>query len=170
MAYAVTMYEWEDYMLSKQCLLCGKKTENMRLWLLWIMFLANKTIFFGTSIHMTKGTLYYIQSDVGDPSEISSKGEAHYLLTLIEVISTTCYFVNHLNNKQQQQQLSHLSQVFGVGYMNQKRFTSDRAHGSAFSTHSYQAICLTKTFSLYILSYYLHPCFLRSPLHSFNLP
>jgi len=30
---------------------------------------------------------------------------------------------------QQQQQLSHLSQVFGVGYMNQKRITLDRAHG-----------------------------------------
>jgi len=28
---------------------------------------------------------------------------------------------------QQQQQLSHLSQVFGVGYMNQKRITPDRA-------------------------------------------
>ena len=44
--------------------------------------------------------------------------------------------------QQQQQQLSHLSQVFGVGYMNQKRITSERAHRSAFSTHSYQAICL----------------------------
>ena len=33
-----------------------------------------------------------------------------------------------------------LSQVFGVGYMNQKRITPDQAHGSAFSTHSYQAI------------------------------
>jgi len=41
-----------------------------------------------------------------------------------------------------QQQLSHLSQVFGVGYMNQKRITPDRAHRSAFSTHSYRAICL----------------------------
>ena len=27
-----------------------------------------------------------------------------------------------------------------------------------------------KTFNLYILSYHLYPCFLRSPLHSFNLP
>ena len=27
-----------------------------------------------------------------------------------------------------QQQLSHLSHVFGVGYMNQKRITPDRAH------------------------------------------
>jgi len=27
----------------------------------------------------------------------------------------------------QQQQLSHLSQVFGVGYMNQKRITPDQA-------------------------------------------
>ena len=42
----------------------------------------------------------------------------------------------------QQQQLSHLSQVFRVGHMNQKRITPDRAHGSAFSTHSYRAICL----------------------------
>jgi len=41
-----------------------------------------------------------------------------------------------------QQQLSHLSQVFGAGYMNQKRITPDQAHGSAFSTHSYRAICL----------------------------
>ena len=40
------------------------------------------------------------------------------------------------------QQLSHMSQVFGVGYMNQKRITPDRAHGSALSTHSYRAICL----------------------------
>jgi len=31
--------------------------------------------------------------------------------------------------QQQQQQLSHLSQVFGVGYMNQKRITPDWAHG-----------------------------------------
>ena len=44
--------------------------------------------------------------------------------------------------QQQQQQLSHLSQVFGVGYMNQKRITPDRAHRSAFPTHSYRAICL----------------------------
>ena len=41
---------------------------------------------------------------------------------------------------QQQQQLSHLSQVFRVGYMKQKRIMSDREHGSAFSTHSYRAI------------------------------
>jgi len=44
-----------------------------------------------------------------------------------------------------------LSQVFGVGYMNQKRITPDRAHGSAFSTHSYQAIAFTTTFSLYVV-------------------
>jgi len=37
--------------------------------------------------------------------------------------------------QQQQQQQNHLSQVFGVGYMNQKRITPDRAYGSAFSTH-----------------------------------
>ena len=42
----------------------------------------------------------------------------------------------------QQQQLSHLSQVLGAGYMNQKRITLDRAHGSTFSTHSYRTICL----------------------------
>ena len=30
--------------------------------------------------------------------------------------------------QQQQQQLSHLFQVFGVGYMNQKRTTPNRAH------------------------------------------
>jgi len=53
-----------------------------------------------------------------------------------QIISQDSY-----NNKQQQQQLSHLSQVFGVGYMNQKRITPDRAHGLAFSTHSYRAIC-----------------------------
>jgi len=41
-----------------------------------------------------------------------------------------------------QQQLSHLSQVFGVGYINQKRITPGRAHGSTFSTHSYRAICI----------------------------
>jgi len=52
-----------------------------------------------------------------------------------------CYHVQQ-QQQQQQQQLSHLSQVFGVGYMNQKRITPDRAHGSAFSTHSYRAICL----------------------------
>ena len=46
------------------------------------------------------------------------------------------------NNQQQQQQLSRLSQVFGVGCMNQKRITPVRAHRSAFSTHSYQAIWL----------------------------
>jgi len=28
------------------------------------------------------------------------------------------------------------------GRLNQKRITSDQAHGSAFSTHSYRAICL----------------------------
>jgi len=37
----------------------------------------------------------------------------------------------------EEQQLSHLSQVFVVGYMNQKRITPDQAHGSAFSTHFY---------------------------------
>jgi len=34
------------------------------------------------------------------------------------------------------------SQVFGVGYMNQKRITPDRVHGLTFSTHSYQVVCL----------------------------
>ena len=42
-----------------------------------------------------------------------------------------------------QQQLSHLSQVFRVGYINQKRITPNRAHGSAFSTHFYRAIILS---------------------------
>jgi len=50
--------------------------------------------------------------------------------------------INISRRTKQQQQLSHLSQVFGVGYMNQKRITTDRAHGSAFSTHSYRAIYL----------------------------
>jgi len=44
--------------------------------------------------------------------------------------------------QQQQQQLSHLFRVFGVGYMNQKRITPDRAHESAFSIHSYCVIYL----------------------------
>ena len=35
------------------------------------------------------------------------------------------------NILQQQQQLSHLSQVFGVGYINQKGITPDQAPGSA---------------------------------------
>ena len=35
---------------------------------------------------------------------------------------------------------------------------------------SIEQYAFTKTFSLYILSYYLHPCFLRSPLRFFNLP
>jgi len=47
-----------------------------------------------------------------------------------------------IHSTTQQQQLSHLSQVFGVGYMNQKRITLNRAYGSGFSTHSYRAICL----------------------------
>jgi len=46
------------------------------------------------------------------------------------------------DNQQQQQQLSCLFDVFGVGYMNQKRIMSGRVYGSAFSTHSYWAICL----------------------------
>jgi len=61
---------------------------------------------------------------------------------------------------QQQQQLSHLSQVFGVGYMNQKRITPDRAHGSAFSTHgsafsthSYMHACTYVTNKGYVLKY-----------------
>jgi len=69
-----------------------------------------------------------------------------------------------------QQQLSHLSQVFGVGYVNQKRIASDRAHRSDFSAHSYERYAFIKTFSLYILSHYLYPFFHRSPLCSFNLP
>ena len=56
------------------------------------------------------------------------------------IIEGTC--ARRTPPKQQQQQPSHLSQVFGVGYMNQKRITPDRTHGSIFSTHSYRAICL----------------------------
>ena len=47
-----------------------------------------------------------------------------------------------VDQQQQQQQLSHLFRVFGVGYMNQKRITPDRAHESAFSIHSYCVIYL----------------------------
>ena len=54
-----------------------------------------------------------------------------------------------MESYRQQQQLSHLSQVFGVDYMNQKRITPDRVHGSAFSTQSY---CNTP-FPEYVLSY-----------------
>ena len=60
-------------------------------------------------------------------------------------ISETCYCIEILELwllNAIQQQLSHLSQVFGVGYMNQKRIMPDRAHGSNFSTHSYRAVCL----------------------------
>jgi len=64
-----------------------------------------------------------------------------HLLPLLGWTKTTNR-VSALVAFQQQQQPSHLSQVFGVGYMNQKRITLERTHGSAFSTHSYRAICL----------------------------
>ena len=72
--------------------------------------------------------------------------------------------------QQQQQQLSHLSQVFGVGYMNQKELRRI-GHMDQFSPLiPIEQYAFTKTFSLYMLSYYLYPCFLPSPLRSFNLP
>ena len=60
-----------------------------------------------------------------------AKINLHYYITNMKILRTL-----------QQQQLSHLSQVFGVGYMNQQRITSNRAYGSAFSTHFYRAIYL----------------------------
>jgi len=75
-----------------------------------------------------------------------------------------------LYNNNKQQQLSHLFQVFGVGYMNQNRIMSGQAYGSAFSTHSIKQYAFTKTFSIYILSYYFYSYFLWFPLRSFNLP
>lgn len=59
----------------------------------------------------------------------------------------------------QQKQLSHLSQVLGVGYMNQKRIMTDQTHGSAFSSHSYRAIWMTLTIAIIIF-------FLRKRIHS----
>ena len=48
---------------------------------------------------------------------------------------------------------AHLSQIFGVGYMNQKRITSDGAHGSTSPLIPIEQYAFVKTFSLYILSY-----------------
>jgi len=65
------------------------------------------------------------------------------IIKTVEILCVGNYLRNYyLTTVQQQQQLSHLSQVFRVGYMNQKRIMPDQAHGSAFSTHSYRAICL----------------------------
>jgi len=77
-----------------------------------------------------------------------------YIEYTSKLVVTRMYYINNKMGKirfkwfittayikqQQQQQLSHLSQVFGVDYMNQKRITPDQTHGSAFSNHYYQAI------------------------------
>ena len=76
----------------------------------------------------------------------------------------------YVNKEEIIQQLSHLSQVFGVGYMNQKRITPIGHTDQLSPLIPIEQYAFTKTFGLYILSYYLHPCFLRSPLRSFNLP
>ena len=53
--------------------------------------------------------------------------------------------------------------IWGRLHEPKKRITLDRAHGSVSPLIPIEQYVFTKTFSLHILSYYLHPCFLRSP-------
>ena len=63
-----------------------------------------------------------------------------------------------LNQLNIQQQLSHLSQVFGVGYMNQKELRRIGHMDQLSPLIPIEQYAFTKIFSLYILSYYPHPC------------
>jgi len=55
--------------------------------------------------------------------------------------------------QQQQQQPSHLSQVFGVGYMNQRELRRIGHMDQLSPLITIEQYAFTKTFSLYILSY-----------------
>ena len=63
-------------------MLCGQKTEKLD-FCEYCAFDKHHRVSFGTSIHRTKDTLDYIYSDVWRPFQDPSKGEASYLLTLI---------------------------------------------------------------------------------------
>ena len=59
-----------------------------------------------------------------------------------------------------QQQLSHLSQVLGVGYCIKRELCKIRHMEQRSPLIVIELYAFIKTFSLYILSYHLHPCFL----------
>ena len=71
------------YLLSKQGLLCGQKTEKLD-FCEHCVFGKQHRVSFGTSIHRTKDTLDNIHLDVWGPSQVPSRGGASYLLTLID--------------------------------------------------------------------------------------
>jgi len=77
------MSERELHVLSKQGLLCGQKTGKLD-FCEHCVFRKQHRVSFGTVVHKTKDTLDYIHSDVWGPSQVPSKGEASYLLTLID--------------------------------------------------------------------------------------
>ena len=73
----------------------------------------------------------YALSGVANPGWSKKEEEKYYWLCLMLATPDKATTTTKL-----------LSQVFGVGYMNQKRITPDRAHRSAFSTYSYREIGL----------------------------
>jgi len=71
------------HVLSKQDLLCGQKIGKFDFYE-HCVFGKQHRVSFGTGVHKTKDTLDYIYSDVWGPSQVALKGEASYLLTLID--------------------------------------------------------------------------------------
>jgi len=91
------MSERELHVLSKQGLLCGQKTGKLD-FCEHCVFGKQHRVSFGTGVHRTKNTLDYIHLDVWGPSQVPSKGEASYLLTLIDDYSRKVW-VYPLKNK-----------------------------------------------------------------------
>ena len=56
--------------------------------------------------------------------------------------------------------------IWGRLHEPKKRITLDRAHDQLSPLISIEQYAFTKTFSFYILSYYLYPCFLWCSLNS----
>ena len=71
------------HVLNKKGLLCGQKIRKLHS-CEHCVFGKQHSVSFGTSAHRTKDTLDYIHSDVWGLSQIPSKGETSYLLTLID--------------------------------------------------------------------------------------
>ena len=112
-------------------------------------------LFFPKCIFLPK----YALSKVANPRWSNKEEEKYYWLCLMLVTPDKATTTTKL-----------LSQVFGVGYMNKSELRRIGHMDQLSPLIPIEKYAFIKTFSLYILSYHLHICFLRSPLRSFNLP
>ena len=65
-------------LLTKRGLLCGQSTGKMDFCVHCVLG-KQKRLSFDTGIHKTRGSLYYIHSDLWGPAPVPSRGGARYL-------------------------------------------------------------------------------------------